>query len=476
MFAVYPKQAVFTNTATLRYAPALYYNNTGVTVTNVQIDWGAGYVAAPANTDISHTYTDSTGPKIVKVKAQLSNGQTLQTQMIIKVVVSNPGGASARYSNANLATPDITIPAQSGVHGGCRVYIRRSVNTPTGQLLRPLIMVEGLDINIALPYITENYDVNKLIDEINNLNNYDLSTQLDNIAGYDLVFIDWGNGVGDIIDNAKCLEQALDALQALKNANSQDNVIVGISMGGLVSRYCLADMVKRIPRKPTHTRLLVTMDSPHQGAYVPLAFQHLIMTLPDVRGPLGIRFGSILHHTLDRVKNDLLFSPGAQQQLNLVVTSASGNVAANSFLTNVYRPMITFTSPSVQPEYDFRAISNGSQCGNNVMQPGANLVTANASANLSGAAILLNVIFGYPPIMITKLKYKVNLTANALNGSSNHEILFFKLKREEKLFLFINNDKTFAEIHRNEPAINTIPWESVPWWDPIFRRSLKCWE
>jgi orotate phosphoribosyltransferase len=334
-------------------------------------------------------------------------------------------------------------------------------------------MVEGLDVNSALPDIVENYDVNKLINEEGGIdrtnfnNNQNFNEQLDNIAGYDLVFIDWGNGVGDIPGNAKCLEQALDALQARKNVNSQNNVIVGISMGGLISRYCLADMVKRIPRKATNTRLLITMDSPHQGAYIPLAFQHLTMTLPDVIGPRGIRLGSILNSTLDRVKNNLLLSAGAQQQLKLLVTNSTGTVAQNTFLTNTYRPKITFTNPSIQPEYDFRAISNGSQCGKNVMSPGASLAVGSASVNASGAAITVQLLMslsltGIPFAVVTKLKYKLDLNANALNGISSHEILYFRLKREGKLFFIINNDKTFVEIQRNEPTINSIPWESVP--------------
>jgi hypothetical protein len=209
------------------------------------------------------------------------------------------------------------------------------------------------------------------------------------------------------------------------------------------------------------------MDSPHQGAYIPLAFQHLVMTLPDAKGPLGIRFGSILSNALDKVKNNLLLSPGAQQQLKLLVTNSTGTVVQNSFLTNTYQPKITFIDPSIQPEYDFKAISNGSQCGINVMSPGASLVSGTASVNASGGVITLQLLSsllltGTPFTVITKLKYKIDLNANALNGISNHEILFFKLKREEKLFFVINNNKTFVEIHRNEPIINSIPWESVP--------------
>ena len=103
VFAAYPKQAVFTNTVTLRYNTSLYYNNSGVTINSVQIDWGAGFVNAPANTNISYTYTDSTGPKVVKIKAFLSNGQILQTQMVIKVAVTY----SARYSNAMSLKPSL---------------------------------------------------------------------------------------------------------------------------------------------------------------------------------------------------------------------------------------------------------------------------------------------------------------------------------------------------------------------------------
>lgn len=237
-----------------------------------------------------------------------------------------------------------------GVRAGCRVFVRRSTATPVDQILKPFIVVEGLDINSALPSLVPNYDVNKLIREWNNLNlsTFDFSHQLDDISHYDLILVDWGNGVGDIPGNAVALEAVIDWVNQQKAASGsiQQNVIMGISMGGLISRYCLADMVKRNPRKATGTRLLLTMDSPHQGSYVPLSFQHLIMALPDVKGPLGIRLGTIMKNTLDNVKNDLLLSPAAQEELNLHASDANGTVVANSFLPNVYRPKITFSDPA----------------------------------------------------------------------------------------------------------------------------------
>lgn len=467
VWAAYPTKSYYSNDVSFTYNTSFYFNNTGVTINNLFVNFGGGYTAVAANGTVSHTYNDSSGLKVIKIKAILSNGQQLETQMVVYVSVTSAIMAS-RYTAANLNAPDFVVPPQAGVHAGCKVYLRRSIATPNNKILKPFIIVEGLDINSALPTIVDNYNINKYILELNATlfnTGQNLSDQLDNIAHYDLIFVDWGNGVGDIPGNAVALEAVIDWVnqQKLNSSSSEQNVIMGISMGGLVARYSLADMVKRSPRKATGTRLLLTMDSPHQGAYVPISFQHLIMALPDVTGPLGIRLGSILNNTLDKVKNNLLLSPGAQQQLNLLVTDANGTVVPNVFLQNAYRNKITFSN-GITPEYDFKAISNGSQCGIPVLTPGDNLISGYASANLTGAVITLQVLLNFPNISlpwITKLKYKTELVANALNGNNNHEILYYKLMREEKLFFIINNNKTFVEIHRNEPTFNTIPWESI---------------
>lgn len=101
------------------------------------------------------------------------------------------------------------------------------------------------------------------------------------------------------------------------------------------------------------------------------------------------------------------------------------------------------------------------------MPVGGNLISANACVNASGAAVTLQLLLswvtgGVPLFAITKLKYCVDLNSSGLNGNSSHEILYFKMKREAKLFFLININKTFVEIHRNEPSFNSVPWESVP--------------
>ncbi len=461
VFSAYPRKNSFTDSVTITYNSSLFYTNTSYTVTQVQADFGSGYSTMAPNTSLSHLYTDSTGLHIIKFKVTLSNSQTYYTQMVVHVTLTSSGG-SARYAFANLILPDISIAAVPGVHDGCKVYIRRSLSTASNAINKPLIVVEGFDMHDAAPNFSQNYNVNSYITELQETvvqgSFTDLSYHLDNIAHYDLIFIDWNNGTADIRKNAALLEEVILQINTLKAASSSSNqnVVLGISMGGLISRYCLASMTKR--NIATGTRLLLTMDSPHEGANVPLAFQHLVRGLQNVTF-FGVRMGEVFSNSLDQA-NNLLNTDGAQQQLVMTVTNASGTVSANTFLNTIYRPMVTFSGSDPVPSYAFKAISNGSQCGVNVMTPGASLVSGSATANLNAVGWLLSSWIGLP--VITRWKYHTEVQAKALTGSSSHEIVHFRLKRIQKLFFIINNNKTFASINRNEPSFNTVPWESIP--------------
>jgi len=461
-FALTPSKIHLQILLALAIMPHFFIQNTNFTIQSVQANFGEGYTTL-TTTETNHTYTDSTGLHLIKLKATLSNGEVYETQMVVFVRLLLNNNAQNRYPLADLNNPEMDIAAVPGVHEGCKVYIRRCINTPIYQIRKPLIVVEGFDIHDAAPRLASNYDVNKFINELRNTivqnTPNDFSTQLDDVANYDLVFIDWKNGAGDIRGNAAALEQVITQINNMKalSGSTQQNVVMGISMGGLISRYCLASMTKR--NMATGTRLLLTMDSPHQGAYVPLAFQHMVRGLQNVRVLSFIRLGSIFHHSLDQA-NDVLSSVGAQQQLKMTVTNADGNVAPNTFLNDIYRPMITFSSNDPQPTYLFKAVSNGSQCGVSTIVPGSSLITGTASTNLTALALILDYLIKLP--VITKLKFYTEVQANTLTGSSSHKILSYKLQKKIQLFFIVDITKTYANLQRYEPSFNTIPWESVP--------------
>jgi hypothetical protein len=87
----------------------------------------------------------------------------------------------------------------------------------------------------------------------------------------DAVIVDGG---ADFMErNAMILVELIETINAEKAANSpEQNVIIGPSMGGIISRYALNYMENQ--DIDTDTRLYISFDSPHLGANVPIGLQH----------------------------------------------------------------------------------------------------------------------------------------------------------------------------------------------------------
>ena len=82
------------------------------------------------------------------------------------------------------------------------------------------------------------------------------------------------DGGADFIErNAMLLVELLDIINTAKAPNSpEQNVIIGPSMGGIISRYALNYMEANTI--DADTRLYLSFDSPHLGANVPIGLQH----------------------------------------------------------------------------------------------------------------------------------------------------------------------------------------------------------
>jgi len=82
------------------------------------------------------------------------------------------------------------------------------------------------------------------------------------------------DGGADFIErNAMLLVELIDIINTAKAPNSpEQNVIIGPSMGGLISRYALNYMEANTI--DSDTRLYISFDAPHHGANVPIGLQH----------------------------------------------------------------------------------------------------------------------------------------------------------------------------------------------------------
>ena len=149
-----------------------------------------------------------------------------------------------------------------------------------GVLNKPIILVDGFDPGDARG-ISELYS---LLDFTGNSGAQNLA-DLVRAEDFDVVLLNFPvytraadgatvDGGADFIErNAMLLVKLINIINTTKAANSpEQNVIIGPSMGGLISRYALNYMEANT--LDADTRLYISFDAPHHGANVPIGLQH----------------------------------------------------------------------------------------------------------------------------------------------------------------------------------------------------------
>ena len=142
--------------------------------------------------------------------------------------------------------------------------------------------------------------------------------------GFDYYSVSWCNGGDYIQRNAFVLMRLLEDIRAAGLGPSEKVVVQGSSMGGLVSRYTLARM--ETEGNPHEVDLFITFDSPHRGAYIPLAVQYTGQYFRDLT-PLA----SIVGFDLDKPELRAADVPAARQMLLLHHDQPRGSAPHDDF-------------------------------------------------------------------------------------------------------------------------------------------------
>jgi len=415
--------------------PGMIWNNTGKTISQVQIDFanGDGFQTVTIGTAVNVTYSD-TGLKRWTIKVTLNDNSVLQCYSDYNVLQVSLG---ARFGS------QIQIPSWgfvskiNGNRGGATVFVNYSSNNPSGTLRKPLIVVEGYDISSVAPNLQDNYWIGDFISAISQEPgvSFDFNESLDDLAGYDLVFVDFEDGAEDIVLNAMTVQEVINRVNANKVLDNrfgnirQQNVVMGISMGGLCSRYALANMTKNFATTQHEVRLLITHDSPHRGANVPLGLQHTILMTGNVN-----LFGTTVRDIFPEYDQfiNLLAAPATQQMLIYRAISET-QMTNNTFLDGAYRNMITFGDNDPVPSYKFIATSQGNECANPIFSEYTKLLDVDA-----------NGLIFYFPILSAKIRAKAESFALPSTGSTN-KISYLKAYSAFKLFGIFPINKTYYE-------------------------------
>jgi hypothetical protein len=314
------------------------------------------------------TYNFSTnGLKTITYYGNYQNGQTFRTysNVYIRVSTNTETPQVNRFRVDETFTPYVgdvyayifAAQPQDILFSDTRAELEFSIyyatNNNSKKLKKPIIITDGIDYTDSngdeLRSCSKIYNESlKIKRESNDTENENLGERLRN-QGYDVVIVNfpvtkmaeyrkeriewagpgwnpwsgtpisWNTGIMDTITiyreggndyiqrNAKGIKQLLkmvnDSLQT--NNSAEKLVLVGPSMGGLVTRWALKELENEGYNH--NTRLWVSFDSPHQGANIPMGIQFLAQynneydQLKKLKAPAPKQM--LVHHYLSENNN-----------------------------------------------------------------------------------------------------------------------------------------------------------------------------
>ncbi|SFB14630.1 Por secretion system C-terminal sorting domain-containing protein [Flavobacterium swingsii] len=261
----------------------MFVNTTSNKIASVKADFGdgKGLINVSFDKNISVVYPNE-GQKQIVFNILFENGDLKIRKSSLTVTYSNEDTLRLFRRAPSLITatrnPDLAIYGVTDLSPGkCEYEVFLSTD---GILDKPIFVIDGFDPsdsrNTAAVYNLLTYTDAGGVTR-------NLGDKVRTEEGFDVVIVNfpnYTNAANNIIDGgADFIERnALSVVTVIELINSQktgteQNVIIGPSMGGLISRYALRYMEQNTLNH--QTRLWVSFDSPHYGANVPIGLQHL---------------------------------------------------------------------------------------------------------------------------------------------------------------------------------------------------------
>ncbi len=237
------QSTVYTTTLNFVLDVSTYFSNIPQEVQGIAIDFdnGNGEVMYDLNSSIIPVNYSSIGEKNIRYRLITQSGSLLSFSKLNIALPSNVSKESMRTSATGVRTQTVL---------GC-----------DNVLDKPIIVVEGFDpLQERRPQ--------DLVDKYTNLPFWNELSG----SGYDLVAVTFLRNHDPLNDNATDLISLITDVNADKQGDFE-NIIIGESMGGLISRVALRRMENS--NIDHQTGLYISFDSPHKGANVPLGIQQL---------------------------------------------------------------------------------------------------------------------------------------------------------------------------------------------------------
>ena len=405
---------------TFRLDASNVFNTTNNAIQTIAIDFNddQGFRTVNLNQNIIVDYSEA-GIKTLNFALTLDNGEIISRTSPIEIKYSNQDLNSlfnrVVTTFTSSITPDLSAYGEAISYPGVGEYEIFTSND--GILDKPIFLVDGFDpgdgrqITGYTDPVTNNY-----VEGIYDLLNFDNNGATSNLGdlvrdeGFDVIILNFPiytraadnaviDGGSDFIErNAMLLVELINFINTEEKIGNAQNVVIGPSMGGLISRYALNYMENPLSGMDHETRLWISFDAPHHGANVPIGFQHqfnfLAYGLDDF-----LFLGDLNVEELQPIIDGMLTSAAARQmltdQFEPHITNSDGVTFNSSLATprahpfkNTFDSNINNTNPfntTGFPEITRNvSIINGSgtnsrypDISNNDLVPGSQIVNAN---------------------------------------------------------------------------------------------------
>jgi hypothetical protein len=407
-------------------------------------------------------------------------------QLIIFFVVANSYAQNSVPFDTIYSKQITATKAHLGQFGKVTLQIDDSGHD--GLITRPLIVAEGFDPGIIISPEAVN-GINTYLSFIRSVN---LPNELELeglITGstigttgdqeYDIIYVNWDNGVDFLQKNAYALEEVIKWVNEQKAlaGSTEQNVVLGQSMGGVVARYALADMEQY--NKPHDTRLFVSHDAPQQGANVPVAAQFLLRHATNLYFEFSTPFGLDINALqVPLLENSLLDQPATMQLLKNWSTPmyTIANTAHSTFYNDLRTKGLGGSGgyPTLTRNV---AISNGAECGTSQnFNPGDDLLLFDTNGSLgdfldSAASFIVGASSGNAGLIgagIVSLipgngKFRANFNAKSIPYGTGNNIYKGRISYQKKLFSVFGWAPTITvnitNVEKNQPA-NVLPFDT----------------
>jgi hypothetical protein len=256
------KSIFYSNTINFTLDIENYFTDTDKKPTEIYIDFSDGRGVQKYNTSqgvVTVSYNDI-GEKAIKVfKKTILNGKEMQIGSSFQIEIKSesvetPASIIDSQIPSNSSFPSAKDDIISNFGGKAYVY-----NGADNKFDRPIIIVQGFD---PIGQITK--DSQKI--------KYRIFTSELTRLGYDMVYVMLNNTNLPLPDNTNIVKDILKQINLKKESNFE-SVLIGESMGGLLSRMALKELENE--RYDHKVGLYISFDAPHQGANIPPGYQHL---------------------------------------------------------------------------------------------------------------------------------------------------------------------------------------------------------